>query len=269
MQGLECRTLTAGRPVAPACHTDTGGMPRYLADLKGGRIVAHSTDQEFWHEGDAPPFVGVIRSGLVRIVRHSAEGKRNVLMVARPGDIVGFGDICRGYGASAVTDGSLLRVDPDEFDGMVERSAPLRAALRRQHIRWLDHARRMIWIIGCLTPDERLRAFLLMATTMMPCTALPDGTRLLTVEYPRRDLADTLATTPETVCRLLGRFAAKGLIALQDPRHIRLIDMTGLARGLSGLPGLPETGAAQPHPAHARCVPKAASVASPDLAALA
>lgn len=240
------------------CRSDREALPTgpglsVSGDPRSARITDHPADHEFWPEGDIPPFVGLIRSGLVRIVRHSSEGRRNVLMIARPGDIVGYCEMCRGYGASSVTAGSLLRIERGEFERQVSQSHALRAGLRRQHLRWLDHARRMIWIIGCLRPDERLRAFLLMATTVMPCRTLPDGTRLLTIEYPRQDIADTLATTPETVCRLLHRFDAEGLIELQDPRHVRLIDAEGLARGLSGLPGMSQHGAADPsdpsHPA--------------------
>ena len=266
MDRLESHRSTVGLPVGDILQADAA-RHGYFADLRSSRITGHPADHEFWHEGDTPPFVGVIRSGLVRIVRHSAEGRRNVLMVARPGDIVGFCEMCRGYGASAVTAGSLLRIDRGEFEGMLERSAPLRAALRRQHVRWLDHARRMIWIIGCLRPDERLRAFLLMATTMMSCSTLPDGTRLLTIEYPRRDLADKLATTPETICRLLHRFDVEGLIKLEDPKHVRLIDMDGLARGLSGLPGLPDRGAEAADPPQSRWIVAEAEAAFSDFAA--
>lgn len=244
MHGLEGHGLAGTHPATDFRQTDAS-LRWCFSDPRVGRITEHPADYELWLEGDTPPFVGLVRSGLVRIVRHSAEGKRSVLMMARPGDIIGFGQMCRGYGASAVTAGRLLRIDRGEFEGIVESSASLRVALRRQHIRWLDHARRMVWIIGSLRPDERLRAFLLIATTMMPSSTLPDGTRLLTIEYPRRDIADKLATTPETICRLLHRFEAEGLIALQGPKHIRLIDVEGLARGLSGLPGLADSGEAE------------------------
>jgi len=62
----------------------------------------------------------------------------------------------------------------------------------------------------------------------MPWRAQGRAGGVLTLALNRRDVADMLATTPETICRTLKGFEKEGLIEMIDPVHVRVLDYAGL-----------------------------------------
>lgn len=105
-------------------------------------------------------------------------------------------------------------------------------ALCKQSLARLDEARQLTWVLGALNSNARLRSFLLAARHWMPWAPQPDGTGVLTMTLPRKDIADLLATTPETISRLLHQFQEDGLIDMLCSKTFRLRDLTALAEGL-------------------------------------
>ncbi|HDR28695.1 helix-turn-helix domain-containing protein, partial [Rhodovulum sp.] len=56
-----------------------------------------------------------------------------------------------------------------------------------------------------------------------------DGTGLISLAVARRDIADLLATSVETICRVFKTLERDGLIRLLDPAHILFLDIDALA----------------------------------------
>lgn len=203
---------------------------------EASRIVEYPANHRLWDEDVQPGFTAILWRGYLRMPRYSIEGRRQIVSVICPGEIVGEGvDTRPGYGMEAVTAVTVCRFERGEFRRLADREPELRRALLRQHMKRLEVLRWLTWSLGLQTPEERLCAFLARACEMMPYQALPDGSGILSLEVPRADVADLLGTTKETISRLTHRLQQIGLIEIRDPRHFRIFDRELLAKagGLS------------------------------------
>jgi len=170
-----------------------------------------------------------IRTGILRLQRNSYDGRRQILSLFLPGEIVGNEDRFReGVSVETVTQSGLCRIDRHRFGMMLSQNDALRAEIFRQKQDQLDRLHWLTWSLGALGPDERLCAFLALSTKFMPYLAFPDGTGLLSMQLPRKDVADLLATTVESVSRIVHRLSETGIIDIHDPAHFRLLDMKKL-----------------------------------------
>ncbi|WP_431300562.1 Crp/Fnr family transcriptional regulator [Tabrizicola sp. BL-A-41-H6] len=221
---------TARKPEPLRCSLPFGramicGAARYREDrAPDDKVLA----------GDAPgQHVWFIRSGILRLQRHAYDGHRQILSLFFPGEIVGFDGEFRGeVSVEAATQSSLCRIDRRKFETLVTENDALRADFFRQKQDQLDRLHWLTWSLGALGPEERLCAFLALSTRFMPFQPLPDGTGVLSVELPRKDIADLLGTTVESISRIVHRLDEAGIIEIRDPAHFRLLDLPGLvARG--------------------------------------
>lgn len=173
--------------------------------------------------------VWLIRSGILRLQRHAYDGRRQILTLFFPGEIVGFdGEFREGVTVETATRSGLCRIDRRWFDRMVNQNDTLRTELFCQKQDQLDRLHWLTWSLGALRPEERLSAFLAFSVKMMPYQPLPDGTGVLSLHLPRRDMADLLGTTVESISRIVHKLADAGIIEIKDPAHFRLLDLPGL-----------------------------------------
>jgi CRP-like cAMP-binding protein len=192
-----------------------------LIDVKSGDEVIgdDSPTQRMW----------LVRSGILRLQRYSFDGRRQILSLFLPGDIVGYDRPWReGLRVETATACSLFRLDRRDFEAqLTEYPDGQRDFYLRQHeqiarLRWLT------WSIGVLRPEERISAFLALATRFMPFQRLPDGTGLLEMVLGRPDIADLLATTLETISRVTHSLNQAGVIDIRNPSHFRIVDLRKL-----------------------------------------
>ncbi|SNS01762.1 Crp/Fnr family transcriptional regulator [Antarctobacter heliothermus] len=186
-------------------------------------------------EGRAPAFAGSLCSGFLRRVRVNRDGRRNLIEVMRPGDLLGVvesGPL--DFAVEAVTEVDICVFDVADLHRRMHGNRTL-----RQHI--LAHLQvrqerqlQAIWLRGALTSRERILAFLLHATEFMPVEPQPDGGVIVTMVLTRRDWADLASTTQETICRLLGELSQDGLVMPDGPHRYRIADIAALAK-LAGL----------------------------------
>ncbi|MDO8985987.1 Crp/Fnr family transcriptional regulator [Cypionkella sp.] len=170
-----------------------------------------------------------IRSGILRLQCHAYDGRRQILSLFLPGEVVGFeGEFREGVSVETVTQSGLCRIDRRAFDAILNGNDELRAELFRQKQDQLDRLHWLTWSLGALSPDERFAAFLAMSTRFMPCDPLPDGTTILSMQLPRADIADLLGTTVETICRINRKLSESGVIEIKDPSHFRILDLKQL-----------------------------------------
>lgn len=173
--------------------------------------------------------VWFIKSGILRLQRYAFDGRRQILSLFLPGEIVGLaGEFRDGVSVETVTQSGLCKIDRREFDTLLKKNDELRAELFRQKQDQLDRLHWLTWSLGSLSPEERLCSFLALSTRFMPCQPLPDGTVILSMQLPRMDIADLLGTTVETICRINRKLSEAGIIEIKDPSHFRILDMKKL-----------------------------------------
>ncbi|TCP40793.1 CRP-like cAMP-binding protein [Rhodovulum marinum] len=237
---LHGQSTTVAKP--PACALEQSRFCIQVDPAPRARLIraAHietiPADKVLWHD-DAPcRTVGLLVSGYLRFQRHNRDGRRQILNLTVPGDLFGHEDERNeGFSLESATEAVLCRFDRRVFDELLIEDGSLRRALYRYGSRNLDRLHWLTWTIGALRPEERIAAFLLNARGFLPYRDLPDGTGLISLAISRRDIADLLATSVETICRTFKSLGKDGLIRLLDPAHVLFLDPAGLA-ARAGLP---------------------------------
>jgi CRP/FNR family transcriptional regulator len=227
----------------PACKTPGSvrcGMPLGLPMICGDtrHREDRAADSEVIAGGSPSHDVWLIRTGLLRLQRYAYDGRRQILSLFLPGEIIGFdGEFREGVSVETATQCGLCRIDRRKFDRMVDQDDILRADLFRQKQDQLDRLHWLTWSLGALGPEERLCAFLALSTKFMPYQLRPDGSGILSVQLPRKDIADLLATTVESTSRIVHKLSKTGVLEIIDPSHFRLLDLPRLI-GLGQIEGL-------------------------------
>jgi CRP/FNR family transcriptional regulator len=198
--------------------------------VAGAQIEHLPADRILWHDDDGPSLIGVPLDGVLRFERCASSGRRQILNLFLPGELVGWEKQRRsGYTIETATPVTLCRFDPALFDRIMTEDRGLRAAVYRQSDARLERLRWLTWALGALSPEERVTAFLVLGTQFMPFEPDARGGGLLDVTVSRRDMADLMATTTESICRILKGLERDGLITLEDPRRIRLHSLHHMA----------------------------------------
>src|SRR5262245_61394833 len=175
-----------------------------------------------FHEGDPALWLCFVRSGHLRIVRHSRTGKDVVLELLGPGEV--FGGVAvierRPYPAAAqATEPSVVvKIPADVVIGLAERHPSIVREMALLIGRRLRAAHDSVKSLSVESVEARLAATLLR---------LADREGVATkrgVELPfhltRQSLADMSGTTVETTIRVVSRWLRDGLVEDRDGRLI-------------------------------------------------
>ena len=216
-----CRKISGMRCGLPLGKTMVCGDAKHRED--------RAPDSEVIAGGASSRDVWFVRSGILRLQRHAYDGRRQILSLFFPGEIVGFeGEFREGVSVETATQSGVCRINRLRFDSLVDQNDELRAELFRQKLDQLDRLHWLTWSLGALKPEERLCAFLALSSKFMPYQPLPDGTGILSLFLPRTDIADLLGTTVESISRIVHKLADSGIIEIRDPAHFRFLDLPGL-----------------------------------------
>jgi CRP/FNR family transcriptional regulator, nitrogen oxide reductase regulator len=225
MSAKEIAAFLGGNPVF-------AGVPeRELETL--ARIAQEETHRargEIFMEGDAARWVYLVKSGHVKIVRHSRTGKDVVLELLGPGEI--FGGVAaiekRPYPASAqATEATVvLKIPADPVIAFAERHPAFIKEMALMIARRLRTAHDSVASLAVDPVEARLAATLLRL-------AKREGTRsakgvTLPFHLTRQSLADMTGTTVETAIRILSRWHRDGVLD-DDGGRLVLTDREGLS----------------------------------------
>lgn len=179
-----------------------------------------------FREGDSAQFVFEVQTGVLRLTRVLANGRRQVIAFGYPGDIVGF------------PDGDVHHADCDAITAaqvVVHQTAALKDARRfpEAHQKLLGAAIREIsamqdhfMTLGQKTVTEKMASFLLVLGDRV-------GTRLgeyteFNLPMCRSDIADFLCISPETVSRTFTQFRRRNIIFVDQINRVVLLDRAQL-----------------------------------------
>ena len=173
-------------------------------------------------EGDPSLSLCIVKSGRVKIVRHSRAGKDVVLELLGPGEL--FGGVAviekRPYPASAqATEPSvILKLPADAVIGLSERYPTVIKEMALMIGRRLRDAHDSVKSLAVDPVEARLAATLIRLGER-------EGTRsrqglTLPFHLTRQGLADMTGTTVETTIRVLSRWLKDGLILDEGGRLI-------------------------------------------------
>mgnify|MGYP001003728695 CR=1 FL=1 len=195
----------------------------------GATIAFYSADQEIIGEGDKAESYFKVVEGLFRAVKFTRDGRRQVFAFFGPGDMFGL-DVDATHEATieAVKPGALAIFSRSRIASATQTDAGLAMTLFRGAAEALRRAVDHMTMIGRSSAVERVAWFLVDATTRFGREF--DGVAHCTLAMSRRDIADYLGLTIETISRALAVLKQSGVIALRSSREIEIRKLDLLRR---------------------------------------
>jgi CRP/FNR family transcriptional regulator, nitrogen fixation regulation protein len=179
---------------------------------------------------DAEPAVNVyqIREGAVRTYKLLSGGRRQIGAFHLPGDIFGIenSEVHRFTAQAIVTTSVRIAKRRVLVAGLAKDDIAAANNVRELVTRALEHVENHLLQLGCQTALEKVAAFLLEMDRRL------DQPEVMVIPMGRRDIADYLGLTLETVSRGLSALRDEGILSFigQTRRKIVLHDRTRLAQ---------------------------------------
>jgi CRP-like cAMP-binding protein len=222
---LEAATSNTVRPNAqpirlnPASPEMFAGCPELI-----GTPFTYDRETEIYGEGENAEFVYRIVSGAVRTCKILADGRRQINAFHLAGDLFGFepGEAHR-LTAEAIVDTKVHLFRRRQVQDLANRNVEAARRLWNATLQNLEDAEDHMLLLGRRTALERVAAFLLSIEKRL------GGKRSVDLPMSRRDIADYLGLTIETVSRSMTQLQNKRAIALSGARHL-VVDMQVMNR---------------------------------------
>src|SRR5690606_29680269 len=154
-------------------------------------------------------------SGVVRLCKVTEDGRRQIVAFLTAGDIFGWTvQDHYSFSAEAVTLVSAVKYSRSRIEALARTDPAVGRRVLVLLSSQLTLAHDHLLLLGRMTAAERISTFLLTMTRRRT-GRLPDAR---TVELPmnRRDMADYLGLTTETVSRTMSAMKREGLISFTD-----------------------------------------------------
>jgi CRP/FNR family transcriptional regulator len=195
----------------------------------------YQKDDYLFLEGEAPEALYVVRTGKVKVVRHSTDGKDVVLRVCSTGQLLGTVAIFDGGGypgtAQAIEDCSALVIARNDCLTLVNRFPVFALAVINDLGGRLRSSAEQIRSLAVERVEQRIaRTLLKLADSAGADT--PDG-RVIEMPLTRQDVADMTGTTVETAIRVMSKFRRNNLIRTRRGKVV-LVELPAL-RELAGI----------------------------------
>jgi len=195
----------------------------------GASESSFGKDVEIYGEREPADCIFEVISGAVRSYKVLSDGRRQICAFHLPSDIFGLenGTVYR-FTAEAIVETTLRVVRRHSLEYVAATDVRVARHLLSMTARNLLHAENHMLLLGRKTSLERVAAFLLEMDQRLK------GTGMIALPMSRRDIADYLGITLETVSRALSDFRSRGIlefsetsqrqIVLQDRRQLRKLD---------------------------------------------
>lgn len=188
---------------------------------EGGPSVQYDAGETIVFEADLAANVYSLTSGLIRLSKLLADGRRQIAGFLFPGDFLGITmEDEHAFTAEAVAPSTLCKFSRRQFDQIVSREPALERRLYAVAAHELAAARQQLILVGRKTATERISSFLLMLEGRCQCTKTGGD-----IAFPmsRADIGDYLGLRIETVSREISALKAARVIQLTGRQSFRIL----------------------------------------------
>lgn len=188
-----------------------------------GTVVQVPEGREIFAEGADPDVFYRVVSGVVRTCKFLSDGRRQIAAFHLSGEIFGFeiGEE-RQFAAEAVSDCTLVCYRRRGIEITAQRDHTVARQLLQYAMQNLAQAQSHALLLARRGAAEKVASFLL------DWHARSNKKGVIHLAMSRQEIGDYLALTIETVSRSLSQFERDGLIAMQNIRELRILDMEAL-----------------------------------------
>ncbi|MGJ4958703.1 helix-turn-helix domain-containing protein [Bradyrhizobium sp. HKCCYLRH2015] len=181
---------------------------------------------EIYGEKEPAEYVYQVKSGAVRSYKLLADGRRQIGAFHLAGDIFGLENGSQHrFTTEAIVTTTVRLIKRQSLEGVAESDTMVARNLLSMTTSNLQHAEDHMLLLGRKTSLERVAAFLLEMDKRLTAAGV------MALPMSRRDIADYLGLTLETVSRALSRLHELGILGFQGntQRQILLLDRQQLA----------------------------------------
>ena len=198
-------------------------VPIQLSELAGQNAVwsefKYRRGSEIFGEAEPADYVYQIREGAVRTYKLLSDGRRQIGAFRLRGDIFGVenGDVHRSTAEAIVDTTVWITKSRSLFAGLAEGDIPAANHIRDLTTRTLEHIENHLLLLGRQNSLEKVAAFLL---EMDRRSGHPS---VMVLPMTRRDIADYLGLTFETVSRSLSTLRDESILSFIGSTHREIV----------------------------------------------
>jgi CRP/FNR family transcriptional regulator len=182
-------------------------------------------------EGDCFKNIHAVRAGTFKSSLLLADGRQQVSGFYMAGELLGLDGVATGRHASTATALEDTEVCAIPYPKLSELAATggtqMRQIVARLMSREIVREHSLMLLLGSMTADERLAAFLLNLSQRMNARGF--SAREFHLRMSRAEIGSYLGLKLETVSRSFSAFQRKGLLEV-DKRHVLINDFDGLTQ---------------------------------------
>ena len=218
------------------CNTDPKKKPRLhgkLGDLSYGKVSCgefkYAKGTEIFGQAEPADYIYQVVDGAVRSHKLLSDGRRQIGAFHLPGDTFGLenGDFHR-FTAEAIVETTVRLIKRQSLECLAKNDPAMLRSLLVLTADNLQRVEEQLLLLGRKSAPERVAAFLLEMISRLTVT------EVMALPMDRRDIADYLGLTFETVSRAFSEFQRKGFLKLRGPREILVLNPAGLTEQDSG-----------------------------------
>lgn len=193
--------------------------------------LAYRVNQVIFSEGEEASGIFTLRSGMLKLSRVTGDGRRRILRLLRPGDVVGLEALATGRydsEAAALTSATLCRIPTEVVHRLSQQSSRMHAGLLNKWQKTLREADDWLASINFGTAHQRVCQFILKMRH-----ATDPGIATL---FSREDMGAMMDLKLETVSREVSALVKAGAIQPIDKqgRLYRIVDESMLQPSTGG-----------------------------------
>jgi len=176
-------------------------------------------------ESEPAEYVYHVKKGAARRCKQLSGGRRQVVAFHLPGDVFGLenGDVHR-FAAEAIVETTVRLIERQSLEAVGESDAATGNLLSMANDN-LRHAENHLLLLGRKNSIERVAAFLLEMDERITAA------RFVSLPMSRRDIADYLGVTLETVSRAISQLHRSGVLDFpsNNQKELVILDRQQLA----------------------------------------
>jgi len=210
------------------------GWERLVGLAGHGPLVALRPGEVLLREGQQSEAAYLVDEGALALIKSFPDNRRQGVGFRFAGDLIRH-QLCDApsqFMVRAVAPARLRQIPCTELRALRDTDRDVCRLLLELAEQEIAARQRQLLLVGCANKEERLAAFLwdLLARSK----SAPGRPRELVLPMHRREIADYLGLSTETVSRSFTRLAHDGVFALASPSRIRILDKAALENLAAG-----------------------------------
>jgi CRP/FNR family transcriptional regulator len=184
--------------------------------------------EPLFHGGDPFSALYAVRSGFMKSILTSPDGREQVTGFFMTGEILGMDGIGTEHHtctATALEDTEVCVIPFARIEELAREFKPLQHHFHKVMSRQIVRDQGVMMLLGSMRAEERLATFLLNLSRRLSRRGFSSSEFIL--RTTREEIGSYLGMKLETVSRLFSHFQEQGLIEVQQ-KHIRILDPEGL-----------------------------------------